>query len=79
MRNTHRAILGFATLAAVVLGAGILTARQAPANPAHAHIGHVMTSWKDTPEMKGFLPAAIADAAGCARAGGARRSGRPHQ
>src|SRR5687767_7039697 len=34
----------------------------APANPAHAHIGHVMTSWKDTPDMKGFLPTAIADA-----------------
>jgi len=35
---------------------------QAPANPAHAHIGHVMTGWKDTPEAKGFLPTAIADA-----------------
>jgi hypothetical protein len=62
MRNTHRAILGSATLAAVVLGTGILAGRQAAANPAHVHIGHVMTSWKDTPEMKGFLPAAIADA-----------------
>lgn len=62
MRNTHRAITGSATLVAVVLGTGILAARQAPAHPAHAHIGHVMTSWKDTPEMKGFLPTAIADA-----------------
>ena len=35
---------------------------QAPANPAHSHIGHVMTSWKDTPDAKGFLPTAIADA-----------------
>jgi hypothetical protein len=35
---------------------------QTPANAAHTHIGHVMTSWKDTPEMKGFLPTAIADA-----------------
>ena len=61
MRNTHRALLGFATFAAVVLGAGMLMARQAPANAAHAHIGHVMTSWKDTPEMKGFLPTAMAD------------------
>jgi hypothetical protein len=34
---------------------------QAPVSPAHAHIGHVMTSWKDTPDMKGFLPTAIAD------------------
>jgi hypothetical protein len=36
--------------------------QQTPANPAHVHIGHVMTGWKDTPGMKGFLPAAIADA-----------------
>jgi hypothetical protein len=35
---------------------------QAPASPAHTHIGHVMTGWKDTPDMKGLLPAAIADA-----------------
>jgi hypothetical protein len=34
----------------------------APANPAHTHIGHVMTTWKDTPGMSGFLPAAVADA-----------------
>jgi hypothetical protein len=33
-----------------------------PANPAHTHIGHVMTTWKDTPSMMGFLPAAVADA-----------------
>ena len=35
---------------------------QAPGGPAHAHIGHVMTSWTDTPGAKGFLPTAIADA-----------------
>jgi len=34
---------------------------QAPANAAHAHIAHIMTSWTDTPGMKGFMPAAIAD------------------
>ena len=63
MRNTPYALFGFATLAAVAFGTGISSARQAaPANPAHVHIGHVMTSWKDTPEMKGFLPTAIADA-----------------
>src|SRR5918994_280682 len=28
---------------------------QVPTNPAHTHIAHVMTSWKETPEMKGFL------------------------
>src|SRR5918993_1330191 len=35
---------------------------QVPTNPAHTHIAHVMTSWKDTPGMKGLLPTAIADA-----------------
>ena len=34
---------------------------QAPPSPAHAHIGHVMLSWNDTPGLKGFLPTAIAD------------------
>jgi len=29
---------------------------------AHAHIGHVMTSWADTPDKAGFLPTAIAEA-----------------
>ncbi len=28
----------------------------------HAHIGHVMTSWADTPDKVGFLPTAIAEA-----------------
>jgi hypothetical protein len=50
-----------ATLAGVVFGTSTVWT-QATANAAHAHIGHVMTSWKDTPEMKGFLPTAIADA-----------------
>lgn len=35
---------------------------QSPATAAHAHIGHVMTAWKDAPGMKGLLPAAIGDA-----------------
>ena len=48
-------------LLAPIAGASLLSA-QAPANPAHVHIGHVMTSWKDTPDAKGLLPAAIADA-----------------
>ena len=51
--------------AAAVGGAMVLsiaaTRAQAPASQAHAHIGHVMTSWKDTPDTKGFLPTAIAD------------------
>src|ERR671912_626123 len=31
-------------------------------NPAHVHIGHVMTTWTDTPNTQGLLPVAIADA-----------------
>ena len=38
------------------------TLAQAPMTPAHAHIGHVMTSWTETPGMKGFLPTAISEA-----------------
>lgn len=62
MRTGYSATFGAAFLAATVLSGGPLTAGQAPANPAHTHIGHVMTSWKDTPNMQGFLPAAVADA-----------------
>ena len=48
-------------LTALIVGASTAWA-QTPASPAHTHIGHVMTGWKDTPAMKGFLPTAIADA-----------------
>lgn len=34
---------------------------------AHNHIGHVMDQWRDTPEMSGLLPAAIAEAQIAAR------------
>ena len=27
--------------------------------PAHLHIGHVMTNWRDTPGSRGFLPVAV--------------------
>jgi hypothetical protein len=30
--------------------------------PAHLHLGHVMTNWRDTPGMRGFLPVAIDEA-----------------
>ena len=26
--------------------------------PAHLHVGHVMTNWRDTPGLRGFLPVA---------------------
>src|SRR5688572_20621206 len=60
-----------ATLAAtIVFGSSTLAgqagqgpaAPAAAAHPSHNHIGHVMTSWKDTPGTQGFLPVAIADA-----------------
>ena len=31
-------------------------------NMAHVHIGHVLTGWKDTPEKRGLLPTAMAEA-----------------
>ena len=30
--------------------------------PAHLHVGHVMTNWRDTPGLRGFLPVAIDEA-----------------
>jgi hypothetical protein len=53
---------------AVIIGAVLLVdsasarAQEPAVSPAHVHIGHVMTGWKDTPDMKGFLPVALADA-----------------
>lgn len=66
MKMKHYAGIGAAVVATVVLG-GAMVFAQAPAAPAaghasHNHIGHVMTSWKDTPGTQGFLPVAIADA-----------------
>jgi len=31
-------------------------------NMAHMHMGHVMTGWRDTPQGRGLLPTAIAEA-----------------
>ncbi len=31
-------------------------------NQSHLHIGHVLTSWNDTPEQRGLLPTAMAEA-----------------
>ncbi|MCZ6512105.1 MAG: hypothetical protein O7A62_16145, partial [Alphaproteobacteria bacterium] len=33
-----------------------------PTNMVHAHMGHVLTGWKDTPDKKGLLPTAMAEA-----------------
>lgn len=48
--------------AAMMLASAATASAQSPAPAAHVHIGHVMTSWKDAPDQKGFLPTAIADA-----------------
>ena len=58
IRCTSGTLAGVAAVHGDDSGAGA----GSPASPAHAHIGHVMTSWKDTPDMKGFLPTAVADA-----------------
>jgi hypothetical protein len=50
-----------ATAGGAVLMSMAAVYAQAPASAAQVHIGHVMTSWKDTPDAKGFLPTAIAD------------------
>jgi hypothetical protein len=62
VRNSHRLAAGTATFVAIVLGTGTPLAQQTPATPAHVHIGHVMTNWEDTPDMKGFLPTAVTEA-----------------
>jgi hypothetical protein len=41
--------------------AGILVSK-VEAIPAHLHLGHVMTNWRDTPGTRGFLPVAIDEA-----------------
>ena len=54
---------GIGLVLVFVLLAGV----QGAAAQAHNHIGHVMDQWRDTPEMAGFLPAAIAEAQIAAR------------
>lgn len=39
---------------------GSLSAQET--NPTHAHLGHVAEEWRDTPDGKGFLPTAVAEA-----------------
>jgi hypothetical protein len=61
MRPT-RTVTAALALAAALVTAGSAAA-QAPAAPAQSpHIGHVLTSFRDTPEQKGFLETAIAEA-----------------
>src|SRR5437867_6967348 len=41
---------------------GAIFVTKVEAIPAHLHIGHVMTNWRDTPGTRGFLPVAIDEA-----------------
>jgi hypothetical protein len=41
---------------------GAIAITKVEAIPAHLHIGHVMTNWRDTPGTRGFLPVAIDEA-----------------
>jgi len=41
---------------------GAVVVAKVEAIPAHLHIGHVMTNWRDTPGSRGFLPVAIDEA-----------------
>jgi len=41
---------------------GAIVATKIEAIPAHLHLGHVMTNWRETPSNVGFLTAAISDA-----------------
>ncbi|MEZ5667530.1 MAG: hypothetical protein R3F55_08890 [Alphaproteobacteria bacterium] len=49
--------------AAAALALSMGTALAQDQNMVHAHIGHVMTAWNDTPDGMGLLPAAQAEAA----------------
>ena len=40
---------------------GAIVATKVEAIPAHLHLGHVMTNWRDTPSNVGFLIAALSD------------------
>jgi hypothetical protein len=64
MRSNHLA-MALALVAGVALATGVVRA-QAP-NMAHTHIGHVMTSFGDTPDKAGLLPTAAAEAATAAQ------------
>ena len=39
-----------------------IVATKVEAIPAHLHLGHIMTNWRDTPANAGFLTAAFSDA-----------------
>ena len=61
MRTIVGMTLALSLVAAIgVVGGGAIVGGQA--TMAHTHIGHVMDMWRDTPDQKGLLPTAIAEA-----------------
>ncbi len=53
------------TLGVVLLAGTAWNGREAAlaqGNPAHTHMGHVMTGFRDTPDQQGLLPTAVAEA-----------------
>lgn len=60
MRKTASVTLGLVLIGVGVLSSGAIAGQQR--NMAHAHIGHVMDKWRDTPDGLGFLPTAMAEA-----------------
>ena len=60
MRNIVYGVFGFALLAGSVWSGASVSARQA--DMVKTHIGHVMTSFTDTPNSQGLLATALAEA-----------------
>ncbi len=66
--NRMYKFLGVAVGVILLAGCAAEYAKKAEMKPkmkvsmAHAHMGHVMTSWKDTPDKMGLLPTALLEA-----------------
>lgn len=61
MRTKERTFLGMAVVAAGLVSVGSATA-QGAASATHMHVGHVADAFRDTPDGKGLLPTAVAEA-----------------
>lgn len=58
----RRSLLAVLAALGVGLTIGVAKPVAAAGSAAHAHMGHVMEAWKDTPEGKGLLPTAFGEA-----------------
>jgi len=54
--------IGAVALVAACANGGQQMASEADTNMSHVHMGHVLTSWQDTPDQRGFRPTAQAEA-----------------